>query len=124
MTNRLVTTAAIAVLAIAWTPHVSAQVSPHAQIGQPAAAYTDAELKSFAGAMVQMKSINDTYRPKLQTAASPEEQKQFRQTASAEMTRAVETKGMTMRKFHEMLTYARANPEVAERVRQHLLQLR
>ena len=122
MRIRLLTMLAAATLATTWAAHAPAQNGEHSQLEQPGATFSDNELKSFAVAIAKMRRINETYRPRVQTAATPEERKQVQQTASAEMTRAVETQGMSIGKFHYILTQARDNPEVAQRVRKHLEQ--
>jgi hypothetical protein len=58
---------------------------------------------------------------KLESAKSPEEQQQLRQTASQEMVRAVEKEGMSVDKYKEIMSQAKANPAVAERVQQHIM---
>jgi hypothetical protein len=122
MKIRLVTIFAAATLATAWTVEGPAQHGGHFQHEQRGAAFSDNELRSFAVAVAKMRRINETYRPRVQTAATAEERMQVQQTASAEMTRAVETEGMTIDKFHYILTQTRDNPEVAQRVRKHLEQ--
>ena len=115
---------AAAALAIAWASPATAQHGSHPRLAQLASTYSDAELRSFAGAATQIKRINDTYLPKLQAAATPEKQQEVERTASSEMAQALKHEGMTVEKFHEILMHARANPELAERVRQHLPQPR
>ena len=95
-----------------------ATLQPPAQ--QSASSFSDSELKSFAVAVLEVQRINDTYVPKLESAKSPEEQQQLRQTASQEMVRAVEKEGMSVDKYKEILSQAQADPAVAERVKQHM----
>jgi len=119
MTVRVFTIAALAALGIASMAPVAAQ-----SVAPPAAAtsqdYTDDELKSFAVALVQVHRINDAYLPKLQSAKSAEEQLQVQQTASDEMVQAVQKEGMSVDKYHQILARARTNPEVANRINEHL----
>ena len=94
------------------------QPAPEAQ--QPAPSYSDAELKSFAVAVVQVQRINDAYLPKLKTANSPEEQQQVKKTATDEMVKAVEKEGMTVDKYKQIMNHAQSNPEIADRVMKHI----
>lgn len=121
MRLQFLATTAIAVLGFAGPPLAMAQ-SVQPPIEQSAPAISDAELKSFAGAVVEIQRVNDTYLPKLQTATTVEERQQVQEIASAEMKRAVENEGITVNRFQEILAQARANPEFAERVRRHILQ--
>lgn len=112
---------AIAVFGVAGVPSATAQ-SVQPPIEQSATAISDAELKSFAVAVVEIQRVNDTYLPKLQTATTVEERQQVQEIASTEMKRAVENEGITVTRFQEILAQARTNPEVAERVRRHIVQ--
>ena len=120
MSIRFLMMSAVAALTLAWAPLAPAQASSPPLAAQSAGSFSDEELKSFALAAVEIHMINETWLPKLQTATSPEERQEVQKSASAQMQRAVETKGMTIERFEEILSQARANPEVADRVRQHL----
>jgi len=112
---------AIAALGLASAPLVTAQtVQP--PLEQSANAYSDADLRQFAAAVVEVQRITDTYVPQMRSAASAEERDLVHAAASMEMTRAVEKEGMSPEKFHDILTLARADPEVAARIRAHILQ--
>jgi hypothetical protein len=110
---------ALALLGSAWAPVTMAQRS-QAQVEQSAPGYSDAELKSFAVAVLQVQRINDAYLPRLQSAKTPEEQQQVKEAASGEMVRAVEKEGISVDKYKEIMTQAQTNPEVAERIKQHI----
>jgi hypothetical protein len=94
------------------------QPAPEAQ--QPAPSYSDAELKSFAVAVVQVQRINDAYLPKLKTASTPEEQQQVEKTATSEMVKAVQKEGMTVEKYKQIMNHAQSNPEIGDRVMKHI----
>lgn len=117
--SSFVAAAVCAAMGMAGAPAASAQgTAPKAQ--QPAPSYSDAELKSFAVAALEVQRINDAYLPKFKSASSPEEQKQVEKTATAEMIKAVEKEGMSVEKYKEIMNQAQSNPEVAERVMQHI----
>jgi hypothetical protein len=102
------------------TPAVFAQATLKPPAGQTASSYSDAELKSFAVAVVEVQRINDTYVQKLESAASPEEQQQLRKAASQEMVQAVEKEGMSVDKYKEIMSQAETDPAVAQRVKEHI----
>ena len=114
-------TTAIAVLALAAAPPATAQ-SVQSAIEQSAPAVSDAELKSFAVAVLEVRRITDTYVPMLKTATTIEEQQQVEKAASAEMKQAVENEGMTVGRFNQILTLARIDPDLTERIRRHIKQ--
>jgi hypothetical protein len=112
---------ALLVLATAWTPVTAAQTAdPPASAGSSRRDFTDNELKSFAQALVQVSRINDTYLPIYHAAKSPEEQQAVEQKASQEMIQAVQGAGMTVDDYHEILARARTNPEIANRIHEHV----
>lgn len=115
----LVVGLSLGVMSAAASPFVFSQ-SLEAPTEQSAPSYSDAELKSFAVAAIEVKRIHDAYAPKFESAASSEEQQQVQQTASQEMIRAVEKEGISVEKYEEIAGQVKANPAVAERVREHL----
>lgn len=117
--SSVMTVAVCAAMGLAWAPAASAQATPP-KAEQPAPSYSDAELKSFAVAALQVQRINDVYLPKLKSAGTPEEQKQVEKTATAEMVKAVEKEGMSVDKYKQIMNHAQSNPEIAERVMQHI----
>ena len=110
---------ALLVLAPAWAPlaypQAPAPAGPAAQQD-----FSDTELKSFAVALVQVSRINDNYLPVYHAAKTPEEQKAVEDKASREMVQAVEGAGMTVDQYHAILARARSNPEVANRIHEHV----
>jgi hypothetical protein len=108
-------------LGIASAPLALAQAAPPAApvtVPQSATDFTDADLKSFAVAVIQVSQINDTYLPVFQAAKTPEEQLLVEQKATDEMVQAVKSQGMSVERYQEILTHAKSNPQVANRVDQ------
>ena len=101
-------------------PSVLSQQTQQPPTQQPAANYSDAELKSFAVAVIEVQRINDVYVQKLASAATPEEQQQIRRTASQEMVKAVEKEGMSVERYKEIMSHAQTDPSVAARVQEHI----
>ena len=118
MVRRSVMTVMLALVGIAGIPLTWAQ-SEQAPTEQSKAIYSDAELKSFAAAAVDVHRINSSYLPKL-ADARPDEQRQIEKQALQETTRAVEKQGLTSDKYDEILTAAQTKPEVAKKVEQFL----
>jgi uncharacterized protein DUF4168 len=92
-----------------------ADSTPSAQSPQ----YSEAELKSFAAAAVEVHRINSGYLPKMAEAA-PDEQKVLEQQALRETTAAVEKQGLTSDRYDQILNAAQTQTEVAQKVEQYL----
>ena len=121
--SKFLAVTAAALMGIAPAPALFAQADePAAQ--QNAPSYSDAELKSFAVAVLEVQRINNTYLAKLQAAATREEQEQVLQSATDELTQAVEKNGMSVDRFTQILAHAQANPDLAGRVRTHIKEAR
>src|SRR5438046_769752 len=118
MMRSTVMAVALALAGVAGVPSTWAQ-NQQVPSEQSAATYTDAELKSFAAAAVDVHRINSNYLPKL-ADASPAEQRQIEKQAMQETTRAVEKQGLTSDRYDEILTAAQSKPEVAKKVEQFL----
>lgn len=119
---QLTLAAAISALGMCWMPAASAQApsAPPMEAQQPSSSYSDAELKSFAVAALDVQRIRDTYLPRLHAAATPEEQQKVRIEASNQMVQAVEQRGLSVDKYTEIARQAQARPEIAEQIQRHV----
>ena len=120
MQRTFLATISLAVLSFALAPAPARSAEPG--MAQPAAEFSDAELRAFAKAAAKVQRINDVYVPKLSTAASEDEQKQVQETATAEMRRALDDEGISVDKFREIVTRAQVNPGLAGRIREQVRQ--
>jgi hypothetical protein len=91
---------------------------------QPAAQaqdYSDETLRSFAVAFLEVDAINKAYTPKLQQAATPEEQQQIQEEASQEMVNAVEgSDGISVQEYTSIMQAAQADPELAQKLTDYI----
>jgi hypothetical protein len=83
------------------------------------ATYSDAELKSFAAAALEVHRINSAYLPQM-AEAEPADQRKLEQQALRETTAAVEKQGLTSDRYDEILSAAQTRTEVAKKVEQFL----
>jgi hypothetical protein len=125
MMRTALVTVAFATLTMTAAPGVLAQTdlnanAPDAAREQAASPYSDTELKAFVGAALDVVRIKDTYTPLLEAATTPEQEMMVKQQASQEMTQAVESKGLSVDRFQEILVSAQADPELAQRINQQL----
>ena len=86
--------------------------------------YSDAELRSFAEAAMDVKHIKEVYIPQIVAASSEEEQQQLEEAATKEMTKAVEDRGLKVDRYQEILAAALTQPELAHRVGKYMSQPR
>ena len=121
--SRFLAVTAAALTGVAPAPAAFAQ-SDQPAAEQNAPSYSDTELKSFAGAVLEVQRVNYTYLPKLEAAVTREEQEQVLQTATDEMTQVVEKNGMSVDRFTQILNDAQTSPGLADRVRQHMRESR
>jgi hypothetical protein len=106
-----------AFLCVAGAPIASAQTpSPPSDLATP---YSEAELKSFAAAAVEVHRINSSYLPKM-ADATPDEQHQLEQQALRETTAAVEKQGLSSDRYDQILNAAQTQADVAKKVEQYL----
>ena len=117
MTQSAVMTVLLALTAMFGVPLTWAQTE--AAPTEPAATYSDAELKSFAAAAVEVHRINSAYLPKM-AEADPDEQRQLEQQALRDTTAAVQKQGLTSDRYDEILSAAQTRIEVAKKVEQFL----
>ena len=128
MNRSNVITLLLAAIAAAWlaaapaqtTQSAPEQVTTSRQKPTSLSAPTDAELKSFAGAVVEVHRINDAYIPKLEAAGTPDEEQKLEAAALREMVEAVEKEGLTVDKYEEILTQAQNNRDIVHRLKQPL----
>jgi len=112
---------AFAVLGASWTAIASAQApdAPAIKSPQQALSYSDAELRSFTLAALNVQRIKGLYLPKLEAAKTPEQEQEVRKAATNEMVQAIEGEGMTVGKYTEIAKQVQQSPEIAKRVQEH-----
>ena len=126
ITRSSVVTWAIAAFGAAWLAVAPAQTTqspseqPEASAPTPPTPPTDAELKSFAGAVVEVHRINDAYIPKFQAAGTPDEEQKLEAAAVREMVRAVESEGLSVEKYEQILTQAQTDVDLVHRLKRPL----
>jgi hypothetical protein len=88
----------------------------------PAPSFSDSELRTFAVAVLDVQRVTDRYIPVLKNATTIQDQQRVEEKASAEMARVVESQGMTVSRFSQILDLTKQSPELADRVRWHIRQ--
>ncbi len=119
MFRRFLLMITLAVLGASAAPIAFAQTSEDTPAIE-SQAFTDAELKSFALAAINVQRIKDIYVPQLEAAATPAEADQVRETATKEMVQAIEGEGMTVAQYTEISTQLQVDPELAKRVEEQV----
>jgi hypothetical protein len=83
-----------------------------------AASISDKELRTFADAALEVKKINDSYRPRFRAAETPAAKQQVQKEATEKMTEAVQSKGLSVDKYNQIVRVAQADPQVAKTIDQ------
>jgi hypothetical protein len=96
------------------------QPSPQLQTQQPAV--SDKEIQAFAAAASEVRQLNQKWLPKVQAAAQqgPDAEQKARQQAMAEMTQAVQKKGLSVDQYSKIVELAQVDPEVQRKVQQRM----
>jgi len=120
-------TLALAAIGAAWLAVAPAQTTQSESAKNTPAAQkstsrppSDAELKSFAGAVVEVHRINDAYIPKLEAAGTADEEQKLEAAALREMVQAVENEGLSVEKYEDILTQAQTSRELVHRLKRPL----
>jgi hypothetical protein len=122
-------TLALAAIAAVWLAVAAAQTTQSASSissdqvtasAKKASPPTDAELKSFAGAVVEVHRINDAYIPKLEAADTADEEQKLEAAALREMIQAVEKEGLSVEKYEQILTLAQTDRDLVHRLKRPL----
>jgi hypothetical protein len=105
----------------AWSGVAFAQDSDKAPgASELAPSYSSKELKSFAVALLSVRSINEDMLEKVARAKTPEEETIARSEARQEMVRTVQEKGLSVSKYNRISMEVRTNPELADKVMQYM----
>lgn len=113
-------TTALTVGAVSTAQAQQPQQSPQLRAQQPAV--SDKEIQAFAAAATDVRQLNQKWIPRVQAAAQqgPDAEQKARQEAMAEMTQAVQKKGLTIDRYNSILQQAQADPEVQRKVQQRM----
>jgi len=126
ITRSDVVTCLFAAVGAAWLAVAPAQTTespserPEASASKSATPPTDAELKSFAGAVVEVHRISDAYIPKFQAAGTADEEQKLEAAAVRDMVQAVENEGLSVEKYEQILTRAQTDRELVYRLKRPL----
>ena len=115
------TLAAVAALALTASVPVTAQSTPPT-FQRTAAPVNDAEIRSFATAVVKVKRVADSWLPELARAQTTQEQELVEDAAFEEIKQVVESQGFTVPRFNQILAMANVSPDLLDQIREHLPQ--
>jgi Domain of unknown function (DUF4168) len=92
------------------------------QPGPPASApdLSDQKLSATAAAMERVASLQRNYRQRLAETEAPAEKERIVAEANNELTRAVNEQGLSVEEYTSILDAARDNPEVRDKLIQHI----
>ena len=123
----LLMAAPVAVPAVAQTaPPASAQSGAQQSGAQQSGSeqFSDAQLKSFAEASLEVERLSQEWSPKIAAAGTAQEQAKARGEAMEQMAEAVEQKGLSVQEYNEIVNAAQTDPETASTVETYRTELR
>jgi hypothetical protein len=106
---------ALAVAAIGAAPFRAADEAL-AQKPMATASYSAKELQAFARAAREVFAIRQAYAPRVQSARSEIDARDFIVAAEKEMGEAIGRQGMTVARYNEILKAAQRDPALAARI--------
>lgn len=99
----------------------NASASPNASASAAGSAqYSDAELKKFVDAAKNVDKVKLNYEGKLSAAKGQAEIDKVRKEADAELTKAVEAKGLTVEQYNKIHQSAMQDPQVLAKIKQYM----
>lgn len=88
--------------------------------GPSESSFSDDDLKSFVLAAIKVQRITESCSAKLDTAQSPDEQREIKESAVSEMVEAVENEGISVDQYQAIAMHAQSDEKVAERLKQQI----
>ncbi len=125
-TNRIAPAVFLAALLMAAPVAVpaGAQTAPPASAQSGSEQFSDAQLKSFAEASLEVERLSQEWSPKIAAAGTAQEQAKARGEAMEQMAEAVEQKGLSVQEYNEIVNAAQTDPETARTVETYRTELR
>ena len=81
---------------------------------------SDQKLSATATAMERVASLQKDYRQRLAEAEAPAEKERIVAEANKELTKAVAEQGLSVEEYTSILDAARDNPEIRDKLIQHI----
>lgn len=97
-------------------PQPPSQANATANPSNPGPAPSDAELKNFAGAAVQVQSIRQSLQPQLAAAKTDSDRTQLKATAEQKMETAVRDHHLSLQRYVQIAQVVQTNSAVRAKV--------
>ena len=81
---------------------------------------SDQKLKAVAAALQRVASLRNDYRQRIAEAEAPAEKERIVAEANKELPKAVTKHGLSVEEYTSILDAARDNPEVRDKLFQHV----
>ena len=81
---------------------------------------SDQKLNAVATALERVASLRNDYRQRIAEAEAPAEKERIVAEANKELTKAVTEQGLSVEEYSSILNAARDNPEVRDKLLQHV----
>jgi len=106
----------VAVLALALTPIIgfSQDYSPPEQAAP--VEVSDQQVQSFVEAQTKIVEIQQQYQSRMASAETPESQQEMVAEANEKMISAVETSGLSVEEYNQIITAAESDTDLQQRI--------
>lgn len=91
-------------------------IAQEPQMQQQTVEITDAALQSFAAVNLELEKIRDEYTIKLSNAENQEQAQKLQMEAQNKMAEKVESSGLSIAGYNQIVRQVQANPEVQKRL--------
>jgi hypothetical protein len=81
---------------------------------------SDQKLKAVATALERVSSLQDEYQQRIAQTEAPAEKERIVAEGNKELTKAVTEQGLSVEEYSSILNAARDNPEVRDKLLQHI----
>ena len=107
-------------VAVAQTQPQQQQRAP--QLQAPKTVVSDKEIQAFAAAATEVRHLNQKWIPQVQQAAKqgPDAEQKTRQQAMAEMTQAVQKRGLSVDQYSRILDQTQTDPDLNRKVQERM----
>ncbi|MEW6018532.1 MAG: DUF4168 domain-containing protein [Pseudomonadota bacterium] len=99
-------------------PAAEASVTADMAAQGSTSAFTDAQVTSFANAMNDVQSLNNSFAPRVQAATDAEAKAQLQREMGAQMTTAVEAAGLSTEEYNQIAAAAQTDQALRARIGQ------
>lgn len=82
----------------------------------PGAQFSQQQLESYAAAVLKVQAIDQTWKPQIQEAETPQQAEQLTMQAAEEMIGEIQGEGLTVQEYNAITQAAEQDPALYDRI--------